>query len=95
VTEREKRVSTSQLNKMLREAVAAHPPASKHGRWIKFYYATQADIAPPTFIFFCNDPKQIHFSYRRYLENKLREEFGFIGSPVRISFRARSEDDKR
>jgi GTP-binding protein len=95
VSEREKHVSTSQLNKMLREAVAAHPPASKHGKWIKFYYATQADTAPPTFIVFCNDPKQIHFSYRRYLENKLREEFGFIGSPVRISFRGRPDDDKR
>jgi GTP-binding protein len=95
VSEREKHVSTSQLNKMLRDAVAAHPPASKHGRWIKFYYATQADVAPPTFIVFCNDPKQIHFSYRRYLENKLREEFGFIGTPVRISFRGRPEDDKR
>jgi GTPase len=95
VSEREKHVSTSQLNKMLREAVAAHPPASKHGRWIKFYYATQADVAPPTFIVFCNDPKQIHFSYRRYLENKLREEFGFIGTPVRLSFRGRPDDDKR
>lgn len=95
VAEREKHVSTSQLNKMLREAVAAHPPPSKQGKWIKFYYATQADVAPPTFIVFCNDPKQIHFSYRRYLENKLREVFGFIGSPIRISFRGRPEDEKR
>jgi GTP-binding protein len=92
VTERERHVSTAQLNKMLREAVAAHPPPSKHGKYIKFYYATQADVAPPTFIFFCNEPKMIHFSYRRYLENQLRQEFGFIGSPVRISFRGRSED---
>ncbi len=94
VTERERRVSTSQLNKMLRDAVAAHPPASKHGKWIRFYYGTQADVAPPTFIFFCNEPKLIHFSYRRYLENKLREEFSFTGCPVRISFRGRSEDDR-
>ncbi|CAN5664672.1 ribosome biogenesis GTPase Der [soil metagenome] len=94
VTERERRVSTSQLNKMLRDAVAAHPPASKHGKWIRFYYGTQADVAPPTFIFFCNEPKLIHFSYRRYLENKLREEFSFTGCPIRISFRGRSEDDK-
>ncbi len=92
VTEREKHVSTAQLNKMLREAVASHPPASKYGKYIKFYYGTQADVAPPTFIFFCNEPKQIHFSYRRYLENQLRQEFGFVGSPVRISFRGRSED---
>ncbi len=93
VAEREKHVSTARLNKMLREAVAAHPPASKHGKHIKFYYATQADVAPPTFIFFCNEPKQIHFSYRRYLENRLRDEFGFVGSPVRISFRGRSEGE--
>jgi GTPase len=91
VTERRKRVPTAQLNRMLREAVAAHPPASRHGKHIKFFYATQADIEPPTFIFFCNEPKLIHFSYRRYIENRLREEFGFVGSPVRISFRGRSE----
>jgi GTP-binding protein len=76
---------------MLREAVAAHPPPSKPGKWLKFYYATQADVAPPTFVFFCNDPVQVHFSYRRYLENRLREEFGFLGTPIRISFRGREE----
>ncbi len=89
--EREKHVSTAQLNKVLREAVSKHPPASKHGKWIKFYYATQADVAPPTFVFFVNEPKQIHFSYRRYLENQLREAFGFMGSPMRISFRGKDD----
>lgn len=92
VAERQKRVSTGALNKVLREAVAAHPPASKPGKWLKFYYATQADTAPPTFVFFCNDPKQIHFSYRRYLENQLRDEFGFNGTPLRLSFRGREDD---
>ncbi|MDP9365689.1 MAG: ribosome biogenesis GTPase Der [Chloroflexota bacterium] len=91
VAERQKRVSTAALNKVLREAVAAHPPASKPGKWLKFYYATQADVAPPTFVFFCNDPVQVHFSYRRYLENKLREEFGFGGTPLRLSFRGRED----
>jgi GTPase len=93
VEERNRRVTTAQLNKLLREAVAKHPPASKPGKWLKFYYATQVDIAPPTFVFFCNDPMQIHFSYRRYLENQLRETFGFTGTPIRISFRGREEDE--
>ncbi|MGN6484043.1 MAG: ribosome biogenesis GTPase Der [Thermomicrobiales bacterium] len=91
IEEREKRVSTASLNKMLQEAVAKHQPPSRPGKWLKFYYATQADVAPPTFIIFCNDPKQIHFGYRRYLENELREQFGFTGTPIRISFRGRHE----
>ncbi len=93
ITERNKRVSTSQLNKVLKDAVAKHQPPSRPGKWVKFFYATQADSAPPTFIFFCNDPKQIHFSYRRYLENELREAFGFNGTPLRLSFRSRRELD--
>lgn len=91
VAEREKRVPTAALNKLMRDAVAKHQPPSRPGKWIKFYYATQADVAPPTFVFFCNDPKQIHFTYRRYLENELRAAFGFVGSPLRISFRSRHE----
>jgi GTP-binding protein len=91
IEERDKRISTASLNKMLQEAVAKHQPPSRPGKWLKFYYATQADVAPPTFIIFCNDPKQIHFGYRRYLENELRERFGFTGTPIRISFRGRHE----
>jgi len=91
VAERQKRVPTSALNALLRESVAAHPPPSKPGKWLKFYYATQADVAPPTFVFFCNDPVQIHFSYRRYLENRLREAFGYTGAPIRLSFRGRED----
>ncbi len=91
VGERFRRVSTAALNKVLKEAVAKHPPPSKPGKWVRFFYATQADVAPPTFVFFCNEPKMIHFSYRRYIENELREAFGFIGTPLRISFRSRHE----
>jgi GTP-binding protein len=91
VEERERRVSTATLNRLLQEAVAAHPPASKPGKWVKFFYATQADVSPPMFVFFVNDPTQIHFSYRRYLENQLREHFGFSGTPIRMSFRSRHE----
>lgn len=91
INERNRRVSTASLNKMLRDAVAKHQPPSKPGKWLKFYYATQADTSPPTFIFFCNDPTMIHFGYRRYIENELREHFGFEGTPLRISFRGRHE----
>lgn len=91
VAERRKRVPTAALNKMLKQAVADHPPSSRPGKWLKFLYATQADVSPPTFIIFTNDPEQVHFSYRRYLENRLRETFGFAGTAVRLSFRGRDE----
>jgi GTP-binding protein len=91
VAERHKRVPTAALNKMLKDAVSSHPPPSKPGKWLKFFYATQADVSPPTFIIFVNDPVQIHFSYRRYLENRLREAFGFSGTAIRMSFRGRDE----
>ncbi|HEV2127141.1 MAG TPA: ribosome biogenesis GTPase Der [Thermomicrobiales bacterium] len=91
IEERNRRVNTAALNRMLKDAVTKHPPPSKPGKWVRFFYATQADTAPPTFVFFCNDPKAIHFSYRRYLENELREAFDFSGTPLRISFRSRHE----
>jgi len=91
VAERRKRVPTAALNKMLKQAVADHPPSSRPGKWLKFLYATQADVSPPTFIIFTNDPEQVHFSYRRYLENRLRETFGFAGTALRLSFRGRDE----
>jgi GTP-binding protein len=91
--ERRKRISTSALNKLLRDSVAKHPPPSKPGKWLKVYYATQADVSPPTFVFFTNDPQSVHFSYKRYLENQIREQFGFVGNPVRMLFRGREEDE--
>ncbi|MFQ6001262.1 MAG: ribosome biogenesis GTPase Der [Anaerolineae bacterium] len=90
--ERLRRVPTSGLNRLLREAVASHSPPSKRGKRLRFYYATQAEVDPPTFVFFVNDPKLVHFSYRRYLENRLREGFGFEGTPLRLHFRRRSEE---
>jgi GTP-binding protein len=91
--ERRKRVTTSAINKLLRDAVAKHPPATKPNKWLKFYYATQADVSPPTFVFFCNDPENVHFSYKRFLENQIRDQFGFVGNPVRMTFRGREEDE--
>jgi GTP-binding protein len=86
---RSHRAPTGQLNRILRDAALSHSPPSKRGKRLKIYYATQARTAPPSFVFFVNDPQLVHFSYRRYLENKLREAFGFEGSPLRLSFRKR------
>lgn len=91
--ERTKRVSTGQLNKLVKEAVEAHPPASKPGKWVKFYYVTQADIKPPTFVFFVNDADSVHFSYKRYLDNQLRGAFGFEGTPIKLIFRTRQHTE--
>ncbi|MDP9371954.1 MAG: ribosome biogenesis GTPase Der, partial [Chloroflexota bacterium] len=90
--ERNKRVPTAQLNRTIRTAIAEHPPATKRNEHLRFFYATQPRVAPPTFVFFINDPKMLHFTYRRYLENRLRAEFGFIGTPIRMSFRGRGEE---
>ncbi len=89
---RHKRISTSRLNRLMREAVMKHPPPQKGGVRVKFYYATQAETVPPTFVFFVNKPEWVHFTYQRYLENQIREEEPFTGTPIRLRFRARSED---
>jgi GTP-binding protein len=85
--ERRKRISTGELNRLVAQAVERTPPAVVHGRRAKIRYATQAGVAPPTFVFFTTDPTSIHFSYRRYLENRLREAYGFDGTPIRLVFR--------
>ncbi|MGE3270174.1 MAG: ribosome biogenesis GTPase Der [Chloroflexota bacterium] len=86
--QRDKRVTTPKLIEMVREAVARHP-RSEAGRQLKIYYATQADVRPPTFVFFVNDPKLVHFTYQRYLENQIRDTFGFEGTALRLIFRGR------
>jgi GTP-binding protein len=88
--ERDKRVTTPRLIEMVREAVARHP-RSEGGRQLKIYYATQADVRPPTFVFFVNDPKLVHFTYQRYLENQIRKAFGFEGTALRLVFRGRED----
>ncbi|MFQ5420974.1 MAG: ribosome biogenesis GTPase Der [Anaerolineae bacterium] len=89
---RYQRVATSALNKLMRDATAAHPPPSKGGVHVKFFYATQPSVAPPTFVFFVNKPAWVHFSYQRYLKNQIREAFDFTGAPIKLIFRPRSED---
>ena len=88
--ERTKRVPTSQLNQVIRAAVDAHSLTDR-GRALKIYYTAQTGTAPPRFTCFCNDPKLVHFSYVRYLDNILRAHFDFTGTPIRIEFRSRSE----
>lgn len=89
--ERLVRLSTAQVNKFLRDAIDRHPPPSKGGRNPKLYYGAQVRSDPPTFLFHVNEPKLFHFSYRRYLENRLREVHGFLGTPIRVLLRKRSE----
>jgi GTPase len=85
--ERRKRIPTGELNRVISAAVERTPPALVRGRRSKIRYATQAGIAPPTFVFFATDAASIHFSYRRYLENRLRDAYGFDGTPIRLVFR--------
>ncbi|MEZ4554580.1 MAG: ribosome biogenesis GTPase Der [Dehalococcoidia bacterium] len=89
---RRRRVQTSELNLVVHRAMVEHGPPSVRGKRLKVMYATQAETEPPTFVFFVNDPRLLHFSYRRFLENRLRAAFGFEGTAIRMVFRRRSED---
>ncbi|MGD9117744.1 MAG: ribosome biogenesis GTPase Der [Dehalococcoidia bacterium] len=89
--ERQKRIATTEVNDLVQQAVAAHNLPRKGKKQLKILYATQAEVNPPTFVFFVNDPKLIHFSYQHYLENKLRQSFGFAGTPLRFVFKTRGE----
>ena len=88
------RISTGMLNEVLAEATMKVQPPSDKGRRLKIYYMTQVSVAPPTFVFFCNNIELFHVSYQRYLENCLRQTFGFKGTPIRIVVRMRGEDAK-
>ena len=89
--ERLKRLSTSAVNEVVQQAVAAHNVPRSGNKQLKVLYATQAEINPPTFVFFVNDTSLMHFSYRRYLENRLRRSFGFDGTALRLIFKTRRE----
>ncbi len=88
-----KRVPTSLLNELVSDAQAVNPPPSSRGKRLKIYYAAQVAVKPPTFTFFVNNPQFMHFSYRRYLENRLREAFDFSGVPLRLKIRPRREKE--
>jgi GTPase len=89
---RRRRVQTSELNRVVHRAMAEHGPPTIRHKKLKVMYVTQADVAPPTFVFFVNDPELVHFSYQRYLENQIRETFDFTGTAIKLVFRRRSED---
>ncbi len=88
------RISTSVLNQLVSDAQMVNPAPMKNGRLPKIYYMTQASVKPPTFILFVNDPSLIHFSYMRFLENRLRESFGFEGTPIRLILRGKKETEE-
>jgi GTPase len=89
--ERIARLSTSQINQVLHNAQDVHPGPSHAGRQLKIFYGTQVRSDPPTFLIFVNDPKLMHFSYQRFLENRMRESYGFLGTPIRMVFKGRRE----
>ncbi|MBQ1867461.1 ribosome biogenesis GTPase Der [Selenomonas sp.] len=88
------RIKTSVLNELIRDAVSINPPPMHRGRRLKILFMTQADVKPPKFIIFVNDPELMHFSYLRFIENRLREMYGFEGTPIRLIVRARDEEDE-
>ncbi|NQW03947.1 MAG: ribosome biogenesis GTPase Der [Acidobacteria bacterium] len=91
---RVKRVSTSALNKFVEHITAANPPTSKDRRGVRILYAAQTASAPPRFVFFTNVATEFHFSYERFLVNQIREHFGFMGTPIRISVRRRTPRER-
>lgn len=88
------RISTGMLNDVLADAVNRVQPPSDRGKRLKIYYMTQSSVAPPTFIMFCNNAELFHFSYQRYIENYLRQTFGFKGTPIRIIIRQRGDKEE-
>ncbi len=88
------RVTTGEVNRFFEEVLEHHPPPSMDSRSVRLYYATQVQAAPPTFVITSNYPERVHFSYRRYVVNQLRERFGFTGTPIRVFYRGKPKRDK-
>ncbi|MDQ0203740.1 ribosome biogenesis GTPase Der [Pectinatus haikarae] len=88
------RIQTSVLNQLIMDALSVNPPPAHKGKQLKIYFMTQVDVKPPKFIIFVNDPELMHFSYLRFIENKLRESFGFEGTPLKLIVKGRKEDDE-
>ena len=86
------RIQTGVLNEIMSEAVALQQPPSDKGKRLRLYYITQVGVKPPTFVIFVNDKELMHFSYTRYIENQIREAFGFKGTPLKFIIRERKED---
>ncbi|MBQ8880287.1 MAG: ribosome biogenesis GTPase Der [Clostridia bacterium] len=93
--ESRRRITTGMLNDLLNDATTRVQPPSDKGKRLKIYYMTQTSVAPPTFVVFCNSEELFHFSYRRYLENCLRDTFGFEGTPIKLIIRQRGDDSTK
>jgi GTP-binding protein len=93
-TERRRRVPTHALNTFISAITQAHPPVAEGKRSVRVLFAAQTGVAPPTFVLFTNVAAELHFSYLRYLTNRLREEYGFAGTPIRLHVRRRSRAQK-
>ena len=91
--ERLVRLSTAEINRVLQRAMDHHPPPTKAGRPLKIYYGTQVRSDPPTFLIFVNDHRLVHFTYQRFLENRFRQAYGFLGTPIRLVFKTRKKVD--
>jgi GTP-binding protein len=87
------RVQTHLLNDVVSDAVAFNPPPTDKGRRLRINYATQVSVKPPTILLFVNDPELMHFSYERYLENRIRAAFSFEGTPIRLFTRKKTDDE--
>ncbi|HRJ75095.1 MAG TPA: ribosome biogenesis GTPase Der, partial [Anaerolineales bacterium] len=90
--ERLARLTTSKINEIIHTAQDAHPHPTHAGRALKMYYGTQVRSDPPTFMIYVNEPSLMHFTYLRYLENQIRNEYSFIGTPIRIVLKGRREE---
>jgi GTP-binding protein len=89
--ERMVRIPTGELNRLVEDATIRHAPPHKAGKRLKFLYTTQASVDPPTFVFFVNDKRLVHFSYERFLENQIRRKYGYLGTPLKLVFRSRGK----
>ena len=87
-----RKVKTSLINTVIEEAVMLHQPPSYKGKRLKIYFVNQEGIRPPKFVFYVNNKGLVHFSYERYLENKIRENFDFTGTPIELHFKNRKEE---
>jgi GTP-binding protein len=90
--ERLRRIPTGELNRLVEGATVRHSPPHRAGKRLRFLYATQASVDPPTFVFFVNDTRLVHFTYRRFLENQIRRRYSYLGTPLRLVFRSRGKE---
>jgi len=90
--ERHVHLPTSQLNRILQNAQDLHQPPSSSGKMFRIYYGTQVRTDPPTFMLYCNDPRLAHFTYLRFIENQIRKEYPFVGTPIKLVLKQRKRD---